>query len=190
MGITGIDYSATACEKAKAVLAREGVKGEVVQADFLQPPARLLGTHDFGFSYGVVEHFDDTTVCLAAFRRCLRPGGLLITFIPNLAGVLGELQKRLNRRIYDIHVPLGAEALAEAHRRAGMEVVESGYIGCSNFGVITLGDDLLPLAGLRHVARRALMGVSAAAWVVDRHVVSLPASRTFSPYVACVARAP
>ena len=190
LAVTGIDYSATACEKATAVLAREGVDGQIVQADFMQPSGSMLGAHDFGFSYGVAEHFADTAECLMSFRRYLKPGGVLITLIPNLAGALGALQKRMNRRIFEIHVPLDAGGLADAHRRAGMQVVESGYIGCSNFGVITLGDDPLPFSGLRRFARRALMGVSAAAWVVDRSVVSLPATRMFSPYVACVARAP
>jgi SAM-dependent methyltransferase len=188
--IAGIDYSATACEKARAVLARAGVEGEIVQGDFLQPPDRLLGACDFGVSYGVVEHFDDTAACLAAFRRYLKPGGILITIIPNLAGALGVLQKLLNRRIYDIHVPLDAHGLADAHRRAGLEVIDSDYLVCSNFGIITLGDDALPFAGLRRFARSALMGISAAAWVIDRYAVSLPAIRMFSPYVACVARVP
>jgi SAM-dependent methyltransferase len=188
--ITGIDYSPFGCEKASAVLSRAGVDGEIVHADFMHPPRHLLGACDFGVSFGVVEHFDDTAECLAAFRRFLKPGGILITTIPNLAGLVGTLQKHLDRKIYDIHVPLDDLGLADAHRRAGMQVMDCQYVVCSNFGVLTLGDNARSFARLRRLVRFALVGFSAATWVVNRYIVTIPASRLLSPYIVCVARVP
>jgi len=188
--ISGIDYSPFGCEKASVVLLRAGVDGEIVHADFMNPPDHLLGACDFGVSFGVAEHFEDTAECLAAFRRFLKPGGILITVIPNLAGLIGTLQKRLDRKIYDIHVPLDDRALAAAHRRAGMDVLECKYIVCSNFGVLTLSDHGRSFARLRHLVKLALMGFSAATWVINRYIVSIPTSRLLSAYIACVARVP
>jgi SAM-dependent methyltransferase len=161
-----------------------------VHADFMHPPRHLLGACDFGVSFGVVEHFDDTAECLAAFRRFLKPGGILITTIPNLAGLVGTLQKHLDRKIYDIHVPLDDLGLADAHRRAGMQVMDCQYVVCSNFGVLTLGDNARSFARLRRLVRFALVGFSAATWVVNRYIVTIPASRLLSPYIVCVARVP
>jgi SAM-dependent methyltransferase len=156
----------------------------------MHPPDHLLGACDFGVSFGVAEHFEDTTECLGAFRRFLKPGGILITVIPNLAGLAGTLQKHLDRKIYDIHVPLDDRALADAHRRAGMHVIDCRYVVCSNFGVLTLGDHAHSLARLRHLFKLSFMGLSATAWVINRYIVRIPTSRLLSPYIACVARVP
>jgi SAM-dependent methyltransferase len=186
--VTGIDYSPLGCKKALAILARDGIEGEIEQADFMHPPDRLLGAYDVGVSFGVAEHFDDTAECLAAFRRYLKPGGLLITAIPNLSGVIGTLQKLLDREVYDIHVALDRDALAAAHRKANLDVIDCDYIVCSNFGVLTLGDHAYPLNALRRFIRLAMMGISAIAWPIDRYLMRLPVSRLLSGYVICIAR--
>ncbi len=190
LAVTGIDYSPLGCEKASTILARSRVKGQIVHADFMLPPDDLLGAFDFGVSFGVAEHFDDTAECISAFRRFLRPGGLLFTMIPNLAGLTGSLQKLVDRKIYDIHVPLDDAALAVAHRQAGMQVVECLYVVCSNFGVLTIGDRAGVAAQFKRLFRLGLMGLSAATWAIDRYIVTIPPSRFLSPYIVCVARAP
>ncbi len=187
MRVTGIDYAPRGCEKAAAVLARDGVDGEIVQADFMDPPHRLLGAFDIGISFGVAEHFEDTAECLAAFRRFLKPGGILVTVIPNMAGLTGQMQRWLDREIFDIHVVLDAPALAAAHRRAGLDPVQCDYVVCSNFGMVTLG----PRRALaKRLLRLALMSVSFALWIIDRSVIRLPATRFLSPYIVCAARTP
>jgi len=187
MRVAGIDYAPRGCEKAAAVLARDGVDGEIVQADFMAPPDRLLEAFDVGISFGVAEHFEDTAECLAAFRRFLRPGGTLVTVIPNMAGLAGTLQRWLDREVYDIHVVLDAPALAEAHRRAGLIDVRSEYLVCSNFGMVTLGAGRSPV---KRLLRLGLMGVSYALWFVDRSILRVPATRWLSPYIICAARLP
>src|SRR5579883_2544876 len=59
--VAGIDYSEQGCEKARAILARDGVDGEIALADFMAPPSRLLGSFELGISFGVVEHFQNTS---------------------------------------------------------------------------------------------------------------------------------
>ena len=104
--VYGIDYSEIGCQQAKQILEYEGVNGKIVCADFFSPPGSMLKAFDVVVSFGVLEHFEDTTACIAAFSKFLKPGGLLITNIPNLCGLNGLIQKMINRSIFDIHVPL------------------------------------------------------------------------------------
>jgi hypothetical protein len=141
-----------------------------------------------GISFGVAEHFEDTAECLKAFRRFLKPGALLVTLVPNLTGMLGGLQRLFDRAIYDIHVVMDKAALADAHRRAGLDPIDARYLVCSNFGVITI--DPSSRARLKRGLRLTLMGLSAGLWVIDRHIASVVETRTLSPYVICTARNP
>jgi 2-polyprenyl-3-methyl-5-hydroxy-6-metoxy-1,4-benzoquinol methylase len=187
--VTGIDYSPLGCKTASAVLARAGVKGHIVFGDFLNPPDELLGCYDVAVSFGVAEHFTNTADCLLAFRRFLKPGGCLITMIPNLVGAAGFLQQHLDRRVYDLHVVLDVDALADAHRRAQMDVLDCCYVVCSNFGVLTLDRQVSPLHSLRRFVKLGLLGISALTWAIDRYALSIRSSRFLSPYIICIARA-
>src|SRR2546426_10662461 len=62
----------------------------------------------------------------------------IITVIPNLAGVLGSLQKALDRSVYDVHVPLDRLRVAGAHREAGLEVIRCDYFLFANFCVLNV----------------------------------------------------
>lgn len=190
LDITGIDYSPLGCKKASVLLARSGIDGRIVEGDFANPPEGLLGTYDFGISFGVAEHFENTAECVATFARYLKPGGLLITQIPNLAGSIGWLQKHLDLKTYNAHVPLDKHALAQAHTDAGLNVVDCRYVVCSNFGVLTLGEGAYPFRWLRRSIRTMMTIFSAATWVIDRYLARIPVSRSISPYIACVARLP
>jgi hypothetical protein len=85
---------------------------------------------------GVVEHFVDTSRCVAACSRFLKPGGVIITMIPNMRGMLGWLQKRIDRQIFDGHVALDPTQLAAAHRDAGLIECEGFYYLVLNLGVL------------------------------------------------------
>lgn len=188
--ITGIDYSDTGCEQTRQMLRLVGVRGEVVRADFFAPPAELLGTFEAVFSCGVAEHFDDTAACISAFAAFLASGGRMVTVIPNVNGVPGFIQKRINKPVYDKHVPLSAAELESAHRAAGLVVEACGYCVSSNFGVLNLIG--LPSEGLGFRAKRKLLDylcrASLLGWYVDEHVAPLPATELLGAYVYCVAR--
>lgn len=186
--VSGIDYSSLGCEQASQVLARAGVDGEIVLANLFEPPQRLVHSFDAAVSLGLVEHFGDTAKCVEAIARLVRPGGLVITLIPNLAGVLGPVQRVVDRRVYDVHVPLTAEALAAAHSAAGLQVKESGYLVPANFGICNASARPRTIGSLGMAAVvRALVALSVAAWVVDEHIARLPETRMFGGYAFCVA---
>ncbi len=187
--ITGLDYSEIGCAQTRAAFEAAGLDGEIVCTDAFSPPARLLESFDLVFTLGVVEHFDDTGGALAAFSRFLRPGGLLLTVIPNLRGANGLVQRIVNPRVLRMHVPLTARELRAAHARADLTEVRVRYFVPSNFGVLNL-NDLDPVAlstRVKEVVVRNLGRASRLIWAVDR-IVSLPATRTFGGYVVAVAR--
>jgi 2-polyprenyl-3-methyl-5-hydroxy-6-metoxy-1,4-benzoquinol methylase len=187
--VAGIDYSEPGCAAEREVLRRAGVSGEVIHADLFDPPAETLGAFDAVLSFGVVEHFEDTTGCIEAIARFAKPGGIVVTTIPNLTGSVGLLQRVINPDVFAIHVPLTAPALAEAHRNAGLRVESSGYLLSTNFGVANLhGVPDSFRARCFAAALLQLTRVSKLVWMFEGRYRPLPATRTFAPYAACCAR--
>jgi 2-polyprenyl-3-methyl-5-hydroxy-6-metoxy-1,4-benzoquinol methylase len=184
--VTGLDYSELGCRQAADTLAAAGIKGEIVCDDLFHPPQRLLDRFDAVVSTGLVEHFEDTTTCIRALAAFARPGGLMITTIPNLAGVLGWLQKIVDKEVYDIHVPLNREQLAKCHDSAGLEVLSCRYFMSVNWSVL----NFRRFSGSRihNVLLRTASWSSKAIWIIERVIAEFPATRWFSPYIVCVAQ--
>jgi len=186
--ITGLDYSEIGCAQTRAAYEAAGLDAEIVCADAFSPPGQLLESFDVVFTLGVVEHFDDTVGALDAFARFLRPGGLLLTVIPNLRGANGLVQRIVNPRVLRMHVPLTARQFRAAHVRAELTDVRVRYLVPSNFGVLNL-NELDPAAlstRVKEVIVRNLGRASRLIWTLDR-VVSLPATRAFAGYLVAVA---
>jgi SAM-dependent methyltransferase len=187
--VTGLDYSEAGCAKARRLLEREGQAGEVVCADFFAPPERLVGKFDALVSFGVAEHFVDTAACIRTFARFLRPGGFMLTSVPNLVGINGALQKLASRAIYDKHVPLSREDLRAAHQAAGLVVEECDYFVAVNTGIVALAaDDPRPVYAAKRVLLAGAGVVSRLVWRFEATAFPLPPTALFSGFVTCVAR--
>jgi 2-polyprenyl-3-methyl-5-hydroxy-6-metoxy-1,4-benzoquinol methylase len=186
--VAGLDRSGVGCERARMILEREKVSGPIHRADFFSPPDALLGQFDYLLSYGVVEHFEDTAGAIRALARLLKPQGRMVTLIPNLAGLLGSLQKRLGRAIYDIHVVLDQQGLADAHARAGLAVESCEYFMTLSLEVLNFSDWRWRWA--RRVLERACTATSRVVWLMEGRLPGLRPNRWSSPYVICVARRP
>ena len=186
--VAGIDRSELGCERARKILEKESVAADIYCGDFFAPPPGTVGVFDWAVSYGVLEHFDDTGAAVAAVSRFLKPGGRVITFVPNLTGALGRYQRLLDRKLYEAHVPLSAEALARAHRDSGLEVECARYLlpfGLEVTGIETWGWGAAGLA-----VKVANTAVTRSVRFVDDHILRLKPNRWTSPYVVCVARKP
>ena len=182
--VAGIDYSPEGVTQSKALLARDGVTGEVHQCDLFAPPAALVGAFDVAWSNGLVEHFSDTAACVAAIARLVKPGGRAVTMIPNLAGLAGPVQRFLDRAVYDAHVPLDREALREAHVAAGLRVRRCDYVHSVNFGVC---NGSRARGALRRLVHRTLVDASRAVWQYESLARPLTPGRALAPHIACVA---
>ncbi len=190
--ISGLDYSEIGCEQERKILANADVRGEVVCADLFSPPEWMVGAFDVVVSFGVVEHFEDTAACIAAFSEFLKPGGIVVTIIPNMTALIGLVQKVVNRPVFDIHVPLDSPALFAAHRLVGLEVCDCRYFLSANFGVSNLtGIQPGSLAWfVKRMALLSLVALSAGVWFVEEKIGAFKANKMTSPYVICVAQKP
>jgi len=191
--VAGLDYSEPGCELARLALERAGVSGEIHHGDMYAPPPELIERFDAVFSFGLVEHFEDTTRCVSALARFAKPGGVLLTIIPNMTGLLGTAQRILNESVYRIHVPLDREALRHSHVQAGLSVTRCEYLMSVNFGVINLQGVSLktPVGLLKRMVTSALARSSYVVWAIERLFGrEFPAVKAFSPYIYCVGTKP
>lgn len=187
--IFGVDYSEKGCRLAKRILDREKVKGTIICADFFNPPESMLEMFDVVYSSGVAEHFDPIERALIAFDQFLKPGGIMITIVPNMVGSIGFIQKWLNRPVYDIHVRVSNTQLAMAHERIGLSVKSCQYFISTDFSVSNLNGLPNGLAlQLKRTLLRALIQFSKGVWLFENIVGELPTTRFFSAYIVCVAQ--
>jgi SAM-dependent methyltransferase len=186
--VTGLDYSELGCLQSRVLLAREGVAGEIFHQDLFCPEPRQLASFDLVFSNGVVEHFEDTGTVLHQMAAYLKPGGLMITLVPNLAGWLGGLQKLVSQEVMAIHRPLTREELAEAHVAAGLHPHICNYLAFLHFSVVNSGDRW---RGWRKTCFfKGLKGATVLARTLSRLCPGLPADRRTAGYIACLAQKP
>lgn len=179
----GLDFSPLGVEMARRNL--DGIDSDVREADLFDPPADWINAFDVVLTVGVVEHFPDTANVVRACARYLAPGGRMLTVIPNMRGLPGFLQRRVQHEVYDRHVPLTADQLAEAHQRAGLRVWCSRYLGSFHGGVVNEEGT----GQLGHLAYRGLWKISRVLWGIENRTVGLSAGRWHSPWVVCVAQA-
>lgn len=136
--ITGIDYSEQGIENARSILGRNGVQGELIQADLFLQSASGQPRSSALFSLGLVEHFSDTQAILAALARFLNPDGLIISWLPNIRGRILRWSCRLNPGLDDVYKNLDLDELTECHRRCGLQIVEAIYTQFMDLTLINL----------------------------------------------------
>lgn len=183
---TCLDYSEKGVESLKRYAKENDINNlEFIVADMFDPP-KEGAVFDLIYSHGVVEHFPDLPVVLAAHARYLSDEGVMLTIIPNMAGVLGTLTKLFDRKIFEMHVPHDIASFRRGHDDAGLSIIESGYICSNNFGV--LSSCFQRKEGWKWKAYKFLSRLSKAIWMFEEKVVSLPRSKAFSPYIYIVSK--
>lgn len=184
--VAGLDYSALGCLQSRTFLAREGIDGEIFHQDLFCPEPEQLASFDLVFSNGVVEHFDDTRAVLRQMAAYLRPGGLMITIVPNLAGWLGGLQKLISPEVMAIHRPLTREELAQTHVAAGLYPHFCVYLAFLHFSVVNPG---ARWRGWRKsCAFKGLKGATVLARIISQLYPGLSSDRRTAGYIVCLAK--
>jgi 2-polyprenyl-3-methyl-5-hydroxy-6-metoxy-1,4-benzoquinol methylase len=188
--VSGIDYSPKGCEQARKALFDAGTQQEIICADFFAPPEWMIKRYDVIISFGVAEHFQDTQACIAAFAKFLKPGGTIITIIPNMVGLVGKVQKLINKSLFDIHVQLNPNDLCEAHQASGLKVLDCSYFLFTNFGVCNVGERSRGTIRwlLSRVIVAALSHLSMGVWLIEEFLPVLKPNKFTSPYITCIAR--
>jgi 2-polyprenyl-3-methyl-5-hydroxy-6-metoxy-1,4-benzoquinol methylase len=185
--VTGLDYSPVGCVTSRQILKREGVDGAVVCSDFANPPQEMIGKFDVVTSFGVAEHFTDTSDTIRQFAKFLKPGGMIITEIPNMTGIPGFMQRFFNKEVYDIHVPLTRIDLVKAHEEAGLIIEDSRYMISCSFHTNLEGIEK-PINSYFLIKKFVylLSILPKIIWKIEGALTSLPETQLFSPVIFVV----
>lgn len=164
VSVVGIDYSAPGLERLERRLADAGLSADLRCLDLTQGRPLEGEQFDLVFSLGVVEHFRDPVPLLRTLADGLSPTGVLLTVVPNLAGLWGALQSRLDHQVFSVHVVHTPATLDAAHRAAGLEPVEpTQYMG-------VFGPMLLNAPRIAEAYPRAHRAAQALLWVLQQGV--------------------
>jgi 2-polyprenyl-6-hydroxyphenyl methylase/3-demethylubiquinone-9 3-methyltransferase len=149
--VFGLDIEPHASDLARANLAGAGATGRILCRDAfrLMDNRDLLGRFDLVYSMGVLEHFDDAAERVATLSRYLRPGGRILTTVPNMRGVNWLLQRLGSRETLEMHVVYDSARLTAVHEAAGLTTIAAGCAGFFD-GYLTSS------AGASHAARARL----------------------------------
>jgi 2-polyprenyl-6-hydroxyphenyl methylase/3-demethylubiquinone-9 3-methyltransferase len=190
--VTGVDYSEAGCALAVEALRRFGVTGTILKRDVLVPQSDLDHRFDIVYSAGLVEHFDEPAPLLARFARWLKPGGVIVTIVPNFHNPATVVQRLVGPQRLAGHRMYTPNRLAAIHSEAGFPSGSVVYLG---FGGIIV-PDWAPGTGGRAeamygIARRAASHVvGGARRLADGLRVVLPHTRWTSPSMAYLGRLP
>jgi cyclopropane fatty-acyl-phospholipid synthase-like methyltransferase len=190
--VSGLDYSEFGCKQTERILTRDNIKGIIIQGDLFNPPSELISNYDVACSFGVVEHFDDTSHVIKKISEFVRPGGLIITTIPNLTGLAGKLQKWMNKPVYDIHKVIELNELILEVRNAGLKVEHAEKMIPISFG-ITLdeyGNHQVKFKGIKKIIVKALQILEKIIQIIDDRIMPLRATSFFCAGMIVIARKP
>lgn len=184
--VYGLDYSEIGCEKSRALLNHYNIPGEIYCADLFAPPSELRKKFDLVVSFGVVEHFENTSECLKSCADFVKPCGILLTLIPNIPSIIGFIQKYVDRAIYDVHVPLTKKMLLSAHENAGLCLENCDYFMSMNLSVVNSG--AFSSNPFNKYLRHMLSAFSKIFWILEKYNIKIPKNRFTSPYLIAVAK--
>jgi len=186
--VHGLDYSELACKRSKEILARHEIKGEIYHANFFNPPDHLLEQFDYVVSFGVIEHFNNTTEALKACTKFLKPGGKIITSIPNMAGFVGIYQKWMNKKIYDLHVPIDKKMLFESLNKAGLKNIEVSYLMSCGVSATIECEYPTKFVKLKKALTLFLSRMCKVIWLIEKNSgIKFPKTAFFSPNIISIA---
>lgn len=186
----GLDYSKVGCDQAKAILEKENIQGKIYWCDIFNIPKDLIGKFDIVVSFGLIEHFSDTTSIVSALSTLLAPNGMIFTNVPNMTNLMGLLQRLFDKKIYDIHNPISKEDIKKAHEDAGLNVVDCDYFFSSNFLVLNINSIKKNTFEWwsKKIFLNVLAAVSVLVWSIEKTLkLNIKPSAFFSPYINCVA---
>src|SRR5207245_1182896 len=97
---------------------------------------------------GFVEHFSEPQPLMQRLAELLAPGGVVITAVPNLAGINGALQRLCDRGCFERHVVFTPESLDAAHALGGLHPVEPAqFLGVMDLGAVNFSQLAARLPG-------------------------------------------
>ncbi len=126
--VSGIEFSKGGYLKTLDNLSLAGVQAHIMRGDFMNVFLRK-NNYDVVFSAGFIEHFSKPYRVVEKKLSLVKPGGELLTTVPNFAGFFGMVRKIMNRELYDRHVVITLDHLRQIYSRLGLKSIDVGYFG-------------------------------------------------------------
>ncbi|MCG3147267.1 MAG: Ubiquinone biosynthesis O-methyltransferase [Verrucomicrobiae bacterium] len=147
--VTGVDYTENGCAQAREWLARANVTGTILKRDLFAANADLRGQFDFVASFGLVEHFANPAESIALMKRFLKPGGRLITTVPNITpgSLLVRVQRIIGPRTLAAHRLMTLDDFRQFHESCGLRTTHCNFEG---MGASLVCDEVTPRNRLLH----------------------------------------
>jgi len=130
--VSGIDFHPPSVELLRQYLEIKGwFYRHLITADALTYDCEpLRDSFDMLVSFGFLEHFKNPAVVLEKWATTLRPGGRVISAIPNLFSINAMIFKYLDREYWGKHIAWTPEQLDDIHRQGGLVVEKNAeYTG-------------------------------------------------------------
>lgn len=130
--IGGIDFNKEALLPLKKFAGDVGVQNNhLVNGDvFSYDIDSIDKKYDLLVSFGFMEHFRNPAEILTQWKAVLKPGGKVITSIPNLLSINAYFFEKYDPEFWKQHEPFSREQLDSFHISAGLSPVsKSEYIG-------------------------------------------------------------
>jgi len=183
--VSGLDNEPFAADLARANLMGAGASGRIVCGDAFDLSGRpdMRGAFDLVYSMGLLEHFDDVVDRIAALKGYLRPGGRLLTTVPNMQGFNWLMQRLGSRDILEMHVVYDRKRLARAHEAAGLSTIACGYAGFFDGYVTATGGSPESSRFRLHKSLSRASNLLAEAWLVAGGGAMTPELSWCSPHV-------
>lgn len=183
--VYGLDNEAFASELARANLSGAGARGRILCGDAfdLAGHHELVGRFDLIYSMGLLEHFDDVVDRITTLVRYLRPGGRMITTVPNLRGFNGLMQRLASREIFEMHVVYDRKRLTRVHEAAGLRTLAAGYVGYFDGHISAAGIAPRTVRVRLHASLCRTSSLLGEAWLRASREALAPELPWFSPHV-------
>ena len=132
--VSALDTSTLAIRQAKQNFDRQKIKANIMLEDFFDHQGR----YDVVYAGGFLEHFRDPEPVLVKMYSLLKPGGVLINWIPNLEGRTGFVLRMLDSSVFETHNVLKDDQLLSRHSAAGFAETKIYYNGSICLGMLPM----------------------------------------------------
>ncbi|HEX3867524.1 MAG TPA: class I SAM-dependent methyltransferase [Gemmatimonadaceae bacterium] len=133
----GIDFSRQGLQLAARAVTCDRRLVHLVAGDFFDRSALPSGAFDVVYSAGFVEHFPEPLELMRRVAELLKPGGVVVTTVPNLCGINGLMQRVLDVETYRRHVVIAPADLDAAHALGGLVPLRRArYVGVIDLSAV------------------------------------------------------